>query len=203
MLKQKNSEFFHSLKIYFIISRNKNIEITFSSHTHINGLLGILRFLRIFKTRKLVARESTTIFSRFNGINLIIFKILYWTGYRYNDLLICQTAKMRNELVRNLKIAKKWKIEVIQNPFYITIKESHNEFTIQEKLIVAAGRLIKIKGFDILIDAFTKISLNYRAPEIIILGEGRKRELLEKKIKYQHNIKLLGHSIIPFLILSG
>ena len=59
------------------------------------------------------------------------------------------------------------------------------------KLIVSIGRLVEVKCFDMLIDAFQGINNAY----LLIVGEGQERHKLERHIKEsgQNNIKLLGH----------
>jgi len=196
---EKGGIFFLIKKIYKISKKN-NIDYTFSSHTHINGFLGFLRFLKIFKTDKLIVRESTTILTRFAGLKLFLFKMQYLLGYRYNDLVICQTDKMKNELEKYLHVAKKWKRVVIQNPVDLNkiAQLSYEKITLpfESEFIVTAGRLIQLKGFDILIEAFSKITKKYKKLNLIILGEGEEKNNLQSQIKrheLSNRIKLLGH----------
>lgn len=67
---------------------------------------------------------------------------------------------------------------------------------------IAIGRLEKVKGFDLLIEAWQGIDA-----DLMIVGEGSQRIALEEKIKaldLEHRIKLLGfRSDIPKLIQSA
>jgi len=90
----------------------------------------------------------------------------------------------------NYKMVKNKK--VIFNPINIT---SFQEVSFDEKnrQIIAVGRLIKLKGFDLLIKALSQIDLaNWHC---IILGEGEERENLTNLIKekgLEDKVFLLG-----------
>lgn len=51
-----------------------------------------------------------------------------------------------------------------------------------KQTIIAAGRLVRQKGFDILINAFHQSQLNKRGWQLVILGEGSDRVALENQI---------------------
>merc|ERR1711916_206044 len=98
--------------------KTKNIDYVFTSHTFITGYIGFLRRLNLIKIKYFVARESTTVFSRFTGLKLFFYSLFYWVGYNSVDLLICQTNDMKEKLIKALpKIDRITKIKVIPNPF--------------------------------------------------------------------------------------
>jgi len=71
-----------------------------------------------------------------------------------------------------------------------------------KKVFVSIGRLVKVKRFDILIDAFQGMNNAY----LLIVGDGEVKEMLEQKIKetsQQGNIQLLGHRKDNIEILSA
>lgn len=73
-------------------------------------------------------------------------------------------------------------------------------------LVVAAGRLHYVKGFDILLDAFGRVHHETGA-HLVILGEGKQRKRLEARIRHQgltHAVALPGRvaSIAPWLAAS-
>lgn len=78
-----------------------------------------------------------------------------------------------------------------------------DEFGLSEntKLVVSIGRLVEVKRFDILIDAFQGINNAC----LLIVGDGQERHKLELQIKElgQDNIKLLGHRQDNIEILSA
>lgn len=177
---------FSLLKKIFSI-KNRKFDYAFTSHVHCSSYLGLLRKLKLIDVDKHIARESTSVFKRFSGNKLLIFKIMYKLGYPQVDLLICQTEYMRNQLIEALPwLNKKIKIRTIPNPVdlenMIEQSKSLNPFTLKQPYIISAGRLIPEKGFDILIKAFSKISSDYPQINLVILGEGNERSVLEKLI---------------------
>jgi len=184
------------------IFKNKNINYNyaFTSHVHCTALVGILCKLRLIRVDYLIGRESTSIFKRFSGLKLKMFKAQYNLGYSRVNLLICQTEYMKDQLVNALPwLDKKIKIRTIPNPVdlnnMIQQAKELNPLTLKRPYIVSAGRLIPEKGFDILIKAFKNISDERKDLNLIILGEGLERSALEKLIldlELQNKVFLLG-----------
>jgi GalNAc-alpha-(1->4)-GalNAc-alpha-(1->3)-diNAcBac-PP-undecaprenol alpha-1,4-N-acetyl-D-galactosaminyltransferase len=74
-----------------------------------------------------------------------------------------------------------------------------------KKWIVAMGRLTEQKGFDILLDAFHKISITYPDWQLLILGEGELRSELESKrdcLGLNDKVVLPGRLNNPFSVLK-
>lgn len=69
------------------------------------------------------------------------------------------------------------KIEIIPNP--LVLKHMHNNIQ-RENIILGVGRLHEVKGFDMLIRAFSKI--NREGWKLVIAGEGSERNTLETLI---------------------
>lgn len=181
--------------IYFVF-KNRKFHSIFSSQTIINGFLGLFIKLRLIQTKFFIARESTTVFNRFSGIKLFRYKLIYYLGYRSVDLLICQTELMKAQFIKNLPfISKKINIKTIANPINLDkTLQTNTDFIFKGDYIVAAGRLIEEKGFDILIDAFNLIQNDYSNLKLVILGEGPLRSQLETKIK---NLNLADKALLP------
>ena len=181
--------------LYFILKCRKYHHI-FSSQTIINGFIGLLIKLRIIQTKFFIARESTIIFNRFSGIKLLKYRMIYYLGYSSIDLLICQTELMKDQFMKNLPfISKKINIKTIPNPINLEkTLQPNTDFIFNEDFIVAAGRLIEEKGFDILIDAFNLLQNDYYNLKLVILGEGPLRSHLETKIR---NLNLVDKVLLP------
>ncbi|MEE1896850.1 glycosyltransferase [Flavobacterium rakeshii] len=173
--------------LFFLLRNNKCWDRIYTSHVNVTGVLGLFIRLRFFKKKKFIARESTTVFSRFNGGKLLLYKLIYFIGYSKVDLLICQTNDMKNQFVEALpKLSKKFKIVVFANPVALVKVFENEEYVFRSKdYIVSAGRLIPEKGYDILIESFSKLkgSGKYFDLQLIILGEGGERGDLLNKVK--------------------
>jgi len=89
--------------------------------------------------------------------------------YRYTNGLVVQSEydKKRYNFVE--------KVKVIYNPLTIT-----NIISKRENIILAVGRLDYQKGFDRLIQIYSKLKTDYK---LIIVGEGNERINLENQIK--------------------
>ncbi|MDU3265013.1 MAG: proton-conducting transporter membrane subunit [Staphylococcus sp.] len=71
--------------------------------------------------------------------------------------------------------------------------------------IVTAGRLSPEKGFDLLIDAFSKVHVSHPHTKLYIMGEGPIRVQLEqqiKRLKLEKHVFLLGQRKNPYYIMK-
>ncbi|TLP70592.1 glycosyltransferase [Maribacter sp. ACAM166] len=185
----------------FNFKQYNSIGYTFSSQTLINGSIGFAKKIGLLKKAKVILRESNSIFDLLSGTKLKIYTFFYHLGYRGSSLVICQTNYMKQQLIQALpKLTLKLNLQVIPNPFdFEDIFKKSGDILPElrhKKFLVAAGRLAPAKGFDILIDAFYEISQNHRDMYLVILGEGRDRELLQNKIKQlnlEHKIYMPGY----------
>lgn len=177
--------FFFSI---FYLSHKNSYDYSFSSHTHVNGALSLMRRLKVFKTKHLISRESTFIFERHQGAFRILLKFIYKFMYGSQDLVICQTERMKTSLIQNLGFMPAKKIEVISNPVnlsYIKRQLNQNDFDAKpfEQLIVGCGRLITLKKFNWLLEAFSNIVEEFPHAGIVIMGDGSERENLTSLVK--------------------
>lgn len=184
----KNHEIFGMMR--FIVSMlfsGKKYDYIYTSHIYTNALVGILKSVGILRSRYFIARESTSIFLRYKGLTLKFYRSLYVMGYRRMNLLICQTELMKNQFLEHFgKIHKRTRIEVIPNPIDLKIAEKiasdAMELDFPSDYIVTAGRLIEVKGYDLLIDAFSVVKETNPKLKLVILGRGPDRESLERQI---------------------
>ena len=111
--------------------------------------------------------------------------------YPLCDTLVIQTDGVKKfyEKIPSLKIV------TIPNPISKPTIEKNKSFNFNNPTIVAMGTLKKIKGFDILINAFANIEKKYPNWNLVIFGEGRDRLVLEELIEeynLQNRISLPG-----------
>lgn len=74
-----------------------------------------------------------------------------------------------------------------------------------KKWVIAMGRLSYVKGFDILLSAFSKIAKIYSDWQLLILGEGEHRielETLRDRLGLRQQVILAGHIRNPFPLLK-
>lgn len=99
------------------------------------------------------------------------------------DCLVVLSKEDEKDYKDNIEV--KGILKQIYNPLPF---EVYTDDAKREKIILAAGRLVKIKGFDILIEAWNQISNQYPDWSLVIAGEGEERNNLENLIKAK-NIK--------------
>jgi len=202
----KRSKGIGLIKMFFdcLFNKTKKYDYIFTSHVFITAILGMFITARLVKKEKFIARESTSIFKRFKGKKLLLYKIAYFLGYHKVDLLICQTDYMKNQFQEGLpKLSKQLQLTVIPNPIDIELinkKEKElPDFEPPLNYIVSAGRLIPEKGFDLLIQAFAKLLPDHPNLQLLILGEGPERNALENLIEA---LNLKKSVLMPGLVFN-
>jgi glycosyltransferase involved in cell wall biosynthesis len=191
------------------VSRKYKIKKSFTSQTLINAMMGFLKKLGFFRNTTVIVRESNSIFHLLKGLKLKRYIMAYRIGYGGVDLVICQTKFMKDQLVQAMPwMKKKLRIKVLSNPIDLDIiKEKERaqlpiEFK-SKRFIVAAGRLVPAKGFDVLIKSFDALQKADPKLELIILGEGPERQnlkIIAKSLNLQNKVHLIGfvNNVYPY-----
>lgn len=186
---------FESHRIGFLVSpllfiqqriRGKCYDLVVSSHTHCNALVGVMRLLRLLSVKKSVYRESTNVFERFNGVKKLAFSILYRL-YGTPELIVCQTQKMRDDLLRNAGNLRELNISVIENPVDFSRIQDLARNTCERisvgSEIVHVGRFIHEKGLDLLIRAFAIARKQHCSLVLRLIGQGPTEAQLVSLVK--------------------
>lgn len=182
-------------KLFFL--KNKYFDLIFTSHVNTNSFISIILKLKILKKKYYVTRESTKIFERFaNSKKLLFYKMYYILGYNSTiDLWISQTNEMKAQLFNNIK--KKYllkKINVIHNPYDRSLNTNDN-FISSIPYLVACGRFVRDKGFDVLINSFNLFLKDYPNYLLYIIGSGIEYNNLKQLIQelnLNNKVILLG-----------
>ncbi|WP_288260278.1 glycosyltransferase [uncultured Prochlorococcus sp.] len=117
------------------------------------------------------------------------FKKIASITYRFANSVIAVSHGVAKDLSETLKLPLN-DIEVIYNPSFSNklIKQSKSKINIKYKkvfekpTIVSVGRLEDVKGYDILIKSFAKVSRQINC-SLIIIGEGSQRKNLVNLIE--------------------
>ncbi|MFZ4862679.1 glycosyltransferase [Sphingobacterium sp. Mn56C] len=187
---------FVPLVLKFLKRRKKNYDMVFSTHIYLNSLLSILRKLNVIRTNRLVCRDSHAYYLVDKGNKLRLYNFLIKIGYGGQDLIISQTEEMKNQLLVNNKKNKRLPkiVHVLGNPIDLREIIINEDLSIPKKTIISAGRLIEIKGFDILLRSFSNLK-NFKEYTLILLGEGVEENNLRKiaiDLGISENVKFLG-----------
>lgn len=195
---------FGLLKLIPLMGQFKRGEIIMSSHPYLNAFLGFFKKLGFIKS-KLIARECTSVFTRYTGLKKLVYQLIYRFGYPAVDLVVCQTELMKADLLQHNQFIAENKVWVQANP--VDIKELRLQAIQplakeeqQASFICAAGRLITEKGFDVLIKAFEMIHGQNPGLRLFILGEGKQKSALQQlamSYKLAEHIVFKGHVVLP------
>lgn len=177
--------------------RKHQVDIAYGGTNAAN--LTLLLACRLISPRPLiVASEHATprLFldeAKWRTLRVFFMRLLYpWA-----DTIAVPLEDIGQEL-KSLLHAPQLPITVLPNPLVTPSEEPHprNHETDSEALFVAAGRLVPLKGFDILIKAFAKLVPKFPQTRLLILGEGPQRLQLESlitQLKLQNLVKMPGN----------
>jgi glycosyltransferase involved in cell wall biosynthesis len=103
--------------------------------------------------------------------------------YARSDVIVAVSSGIANDLRRRLGSVGAGKVVVIHNPCYIQDAVGMlRRCSTSSLTVLAVGRLVHEKGFDVLIDAFAAVSLKLPRARLVIVGEGPGRNELEAQI---------------------
>jgi glycosyltransferase involved in cell wall biosynthesis len=163
------------------IVRRELPDIILSTLTETNIAICILAFFTNIKA-KIIIRES-------NIVSILITSFIKKSIYKFfihnADLLVAQSRDMKYDLIKNFAIRTD-KIVLINNPVNVDSiqKKSEEEIDVffeNKKLLVAVGRLSPQKGYDLLINTFSKVTdYDYF---LVIIGQGSEEKRLKQMVK--------------------
>lgn len=124
--------------------------------------------------------------------------------YRYADALVCQTDRTLNWFQQRIPVTGK----VIPNPVCLPpeFRSLPKWSETQKQVLVAAGRFVPEKGFDLLLQAFSRIASRHPDWQLKILGDGPlKHELVRQaqSLKLEGQVEFSGTVSDPFTVFSG
>jgi glycosyltransferase involved in cell wall biosynthesis len=187
-----------------------NPDTVFSNLSHLNLLIAIIRkFLP--KKIKFVARETcivSEVIKEYKFTNY--WNFLYKYFYGRLDIIVCQSEEMKNDLLINFRIPED-NLVIIRNPIDIkgirsrAESYSNNIGLCEEQTLrlIAVGRLVHQKGFDILLESI-KLCRS-RKIELTVLGIGPCYNDLRKqadRIVEICQVKFLGFVDNPYDYIS-
>lgn len=198
----KNFKIFYCIFPRFIKSINKkkyDVEIAF-----LEGYSTLL-----VSRRKTVAKKIAWIHTDLKQ-HRILNKLIEINSYLKINKIVCVSKEAKVSL-EDLYPVLKNKIEIIYN--FVDKQEIIYKANIEKRRlykkeinIIAIGRLTKVKGFDILLEAHNRIlKSGIKNYDLYILGEGHEREKYEKYIKQEciaDNTFLLGFKENPYPYLK-
>lgn len=150
------------------------------------GIYGVLS--AVGTGAKVVTWEHSNFYNNWGSQ---IFPYLRWFAVKFSNAFVVLTEKDRSNYIAHIKT--KTPIEVIPNP----VEHRQPCYDIDSKMILSAGMLVPIKGYDTAIEVAKKVFSKRSDWKWVICGEGPEREHLEDLILeagLEHNVFLPGNT---------
>ncbi|MFB2773869.1 glycosyltransferase [Shewanella xiamenensis] len=199
-----------NLSKYFI-NDNSAYEYIYTTHTHINSFIALLRKFSIIKSRYHVARESTVMFDRFFGWKRILARLLY-CFYGNIDLVICQTEYMKRRFLDEVSTVKSSRVLHIANPINLEVINSSIKsdfplcfFSKTDFNIIQVGRLIDIKNHELTLRSLALLNSTLRY-KYFIIGSGPKKNYLANlasELGVSDSVVFVGSVTNPYIYMAN
>jgi GalNAc-alpha-(1->4)-GalNAc-alpha-(1->3)-diNAcBac-PP-undecaprenol alpha-1,4-N-acetyl-D-galactosaminyltransferase len=132
-----------------------------------------------------------------------MWRALRRLAYPWADALVCPTRSGLAGFQEMFKVRG----VTIPNPVEVSVTLKHQQHgNFAAKLLIAMGRLIPEKGFDLLLEAFAQLAHRHPDWSLTIAGEGNLRSQLEeqsKSLKIAERVHFPGHLADPFTFLRA
>lgn len=184
-----------------------------STMTHVS-IIAIIAKRLAGESIRLIVREVTTISHRLNDASIIKryfwLRLIQWF-YPRADGIVAPSKGVANDLINCCGISSK-QVQVIYNAVEKSdlLKKAQAPiddpwFSVEEiPVIVAAGRLTKVKDYPTLIRAFYIVSKKYRA-RLVILGDGEEKpriKALIQELNLEDNVSMPGFVKNPYAYMA-
>jgi GalNAc-alpha-(1->4)-GalNAc-alpha-(1->3)-diNAcBac-PP-undecaprenol alpha-1,4-N-acetyl-D-galactosaminyltransferase len=160
----------------------------------------VISFLQITNITTILALRGTKyplIVTEHNNIKVFSYGILWDTlrrlTYHYSSMVV----SVSQGVDRSFDLLPESKRAVIYNPIVVKDDEHTDQLPVEvdsnKNWLVSMGRLTEQKGFDVLLQAFSKIASKYPNWQLLILGKG---ELLETLEQMRNDLGLSSNQVI-------
>jgi len=149
---------------------------------------------RLLGARVVISERINSTSHHGNSLSGRISKMLTALLYRHANHVVGVSAGIRDDLSRNYGVSPK-RIAVIPNP--VDAKLARQEArdapdqTLAKPVVAAMGRLVPIKNFSLLIEAYAKSGV---AGSLLILGDGERRDRL---VQLARNLGIADRVVMP------
>lgn len=164
--------------------KNKNVDVVINTDT----MLDIYTvFAKRFTKAKAISWEHFNFYETLgNKYRMFVRKHVT----KYSDCVVTLTKEDKENYKKYF--GKKLRVYQIYNPF---IRDSiSNDYDINSRTIISVGRLVSLKGYDMMIKVAEKVMHARPKWKWLILGDGEKKECIINDIKKHNlsNVQLVG-----------
>jgi len=161
-----------------IKSLNPYKVISFLTRINIASALSTIRI----KSSLIICERTWPPFLTLNNNYFWMYRVLF----KGVDRIIVQTDKSKSWLNHNFPNSN---VTVIPNPIVYPLPIQNNRLVHPDsvilknkKVILASGRMHKVKQFDVLIRVFSQLKYKYTDWDLVILGDGEEKDSLEQML---------------------
>lgn len=184
---------------------------TFLNRSHTIALLAKFLFARrlhvVINVHEMLSRHLEL---HFSPIECRLMRAFIRHGFQRARRIIAVSDGVRDDLMRHFSIPAE-RITVVPNPIDLRRIRTASEEVVEEldagatsPLVVGVGRLVKLKGFDVLIRAFARLPKELHA-RLLIIGEGEERSALARlvsELKMDGRVELMGTRVNPWKYMA-
>ena len=176
--------------------RNLRPDTVFSNIGHINLAVLLCRPFFPRKTRIVIGESTTlTVYLKQATRHPRMWMALHRQLYKHADKVVCLSEAMKLELAEQFHVPRE-KLVRIYNPLDVGMIRScalldGNPFAGPGPHLVAAGRFVREKGNDLLLDAMPQVRVHHPQATVTLLGEGP----LEEELKAQAQRLAIGDAV--------
>jgi glycosyltransferase involved in cell wall biosynthesis len=180
-------------------------DLVLSGMAHLNFLVLLLRPFFSPRTRVCVRQNATVSTALASDPHRRLTRLLYRILYRRADRVICQTPAMAKDLRDEISVSEK-QLAILANPvdvedLRVASERSSQSVTAPRPVsegprLLAVGRLVHEKGFDILLHALVTVREALPEVQLLIAGDGPEESALKvlcRELKLESAVFFLGH----------
>lgn len=191
----------------------RRYDLTFTTQIYTNALVSLLRRLRLMHAKRMIVRESMSLFDRFKGFKARRFPLLY-KAYGGEDLILAQTGYMAEHVRPSLPVKSRSKLRTLPNPVdYERIQTAAAELLepeLAQRLlgrasILFCGRLVDFKRPAVALEAF-RIATADQAAQLVFLGAGPLEQELRQLVNeagMSGRVLFLGNRSNPYPVMQA
>lgn len=183
--------------------------LIFSSVPHISFLVLLLRPFFPGRTRIIVRQNVTVSAALDHGAPPFWTRVCYHLLYPHADRIVCQSHAMAADLVRQLRLSPAL-ITVLPNPVDVAAihaaAEHPEPWPGPGPHLLAIGRLQPIKGFDLLLQALTRVRAVFPNADLTLLGAGPEESALKsltQSLGLASAVRFDGYVVPPYHYFPG
>lgn len=192
----------------------RRYDLVFTTHIYTNALLSLARRARLIRIKRLVFRESMSLFDRFGGLKARRFRWLY-RAYGAEDLIIAQTTYMADHVRPWLPPRSSAHLRSLPNPADTKSIETASKEPLDpatdallrgKRNILFCGRLVDFKRPEAALETFRIAQSGNPNAQMIFLGDGPLASAVrEQAVKdgLADRVQFLGFQSNPYPIMAA